>query len=98
MLTSYDRTQWKEDVTEVWDRDRIHAKSSEPTVRKHYPYKAIIKKSNPAYNLKAGDIISYARTRHVPQYYPIEAVTYGLEGKGFRILYFNSEEAQVMEI
>ena len=97
MLTSFKREDWREDVNEVWERDRISANSLEPMIRKHYPYQIILKVAGPSYRLRAGDRVQYARVRHTPMQFPIEAVTWGMKGN-FRILYFSSLEAQLVEV
>jgi len=96
MLDSFDRSTWVENVSDELERDRITVTTDESIVRKHYPYKVIIRKNNPAYKLVKGDIISYARVKHVPQYFPIEAITYN-GTKPLKKLHLNSEEAQLIE-
>jgi len=97
MLTSYDRTTWREDFADSSARDRISAATPDSVVRSYYPFKAVITKACKIYGFKEGDVLLYARTRHVVQPFPIEVTTYGVD-KSPRILNLGSDEAQLLEI
>jgi hypothetical protein len=98
MLTTFDRSAWREDAEEERERSTLHLQSPEEMVRKHFPYKVILTHACKIYGFKEGDVLPYARTRHELQYYPIQAITYGIHASSTRLLYLASDEAILMEV
>ena len=98
MLTTYDRDKWVEDTVFEHIKDRITQSTPEDYVRGYFPYKAVIKGRCIAYSLKEGEVIPYVRVRHKVTPFPIEGITYGMQGIEIKTLFFNSDEAQLVEV
>jgi len=101
MLTTFDRSEWKEDpVTEKQCED-LSVHSTPADVRTLFPYTAVTKQKLMAYGIPAGATLRYVRARHQPGFYPLTAVigvadelTWGARP---RQLYLSSAEVQVLE-
>jgi hypothetical protein len=97
MVTSRERKDWVEDSVEQHRREEIAACTLPHIMRQLYPYKARILRIAMFRELVGpGDIIEYARVKHTPAFYPIEAVMFDKAGvrKNF---FLNSDEAEVLE-
>ena len=101
MLKTFDRTFWVEDP--VLEKSREHISSVTPAVvlRDLYPFSCVLTKDVRSYNLKAGQVLQYARTLHEPNMYPVECVigvqgeTHGDKPKRLRL---HSTEVLVCEV
>lgn len=74
MLKTFDRTLWVEDPLQEKAREHINGYTSETTLRELYPFSCVITKDVRSYNLKAGQVLQYARTLYEPNMYPVECV------------------------
>jgi hypothetical protein len=99
VLNTFDRTLWQEDMVEDWRRRGLTTTSPEPEIRRLFPFKALVLTPCLAYNIKKGEIIPFARTRHEVSIYPIEAaMPSSYPGSVMRIMAFNSTEVQLLEV
>lgn len=101
MLTSFDRTTWKEDPTEEHARDQMNLTTPEAELRKHFPYKGVVKMNLRAYGIPKGAVLNYVRTRQELGFYPMQAII-GVQGETQwgvhpRRLYISSDEVQLVE-
>jgi hypothetical protein len=98
MLTTTDKSEWHENELEERRRENV-GKGTDPTiVRTLYPYKVRVKKVQ-LYKeiISEGDVMEYARTKHIPGMFPIEAIHFDPHGVKRRF-YFNSQEAELLEV
>ncbi len=95
MLTTFNRTDWKEDSGDEWKRDHLTAAMPQEELRRLFPYKARIIKTCPVYKLTEGQEVEFARTTQVVKYFPIECVIEATSDP--RRIMLNSDEAEVME-
>ncbi len=99
MMTSFNRALWKEDADLEKQRDLITSKTPEDEIRKLYPFRAKVLTKCPAYGVKEGEMLEYARVKSAVSIFPIECVLdYGKEGICPRKLQVNSTEVQLLEV
>ena len=105
-VTSMNRQDWVEDPAEDAERNGLlHAmKRDDPEgnarlLRRYYPLKAKMLKSEDVLGFQPGTVLKYARVRRSPSRYPIEVYFTGKTASGSyttRRIGFDSSEVQVI--
>ena len=95
MLQSFDRAMWQEDLKEAAERDAIKPDTPPETIRRYFPLSALVLEDCKVYQLVSGQCIAYARTKSIPQVYPIEVLVFVDRGK--RLCSLASHEVQLIE-
>ena len=98
MLKTFDRREWREDMTMESERNRVTSKTPPDDLRKLFPFKVRVLTACKAYGTNPGEVIEYARTKPIPSYFPIECLMdVGREGICPRRVQMNSTEVQLLE-
>ena len=97
MLTTFDRTQWKEDVAQEAVRMAFNWATPPEVLRQHYPYRGKITLACQVYALTEGQEVPYMRTRHTIQLFPLEGLFVNAKEQSVRWVFFESGEVQLVE-
>ncbi len=100
MLTTFNRTEWREDSAEERKRNVELDKMTPDELRKMFPYQAVTKRRLIAYQIPEGEVIKFVRTRREMGHFPLEGVI-GVGdawGRYPRKIHLSSEEVQLLEV